>query len=65
MPIMSQLKSSEQYCEPRVYNIVGKKNMVSNNKAMMEQKAQMGGMYSNNVQQKMVKMAKSKKMNLE
>ena len=39
--------------------------MVSNNKAMMEQKPQMGGMYSNNVQQKMVKMAKSKKMNLE
>ncbi len=63
-PMMEQLVSSKESCQERVYQAVGKKCMVANQKQFFEQKAQVSNaMYSNSMQTKMVSEMKSKKMN--
>lgn len=60
--VMTQLVDSKNSCKPQVYAAVGKKNMVSNQKCFIEQKAGSNNMYSNQMQSKMVNYVKSKKM---
>lgn len=60
--VVEQLVDSKESCKPRVYEAVGKKCMVSNQKCFIEQKACSSQMYSNKMQTELVNQVKSKKM---
>lgn len=59
--VVEQLVDSKNNCKPRVYEAVGKKCMVSNQKCFIEQKPCSSQMYSNRMQTQMVNEMKMKK----